>query len=78
MTKLEFIAYCNQQRKANKNKWVSFTKEVDGKMIGYKAYNTWVQRLQDMNTNYYESSGIDISVKDYNNFMIIALELPVL
>lgn len=66
-TKKEFIKECNTQRKANKTSWVFLKALVDGKLVEYKAYQTWVQVLRVDGVQY--DSNMDISVKDYNAFL---------
>ena len=67
MNKTEMIKHLNTLRKENVNAWVFFAGFCDDKKISYKAYGTWVQRLQIYNIVC--SSCADISVKDYNNFL---------
>ena len=39
----EFVAYVNNVRKANKNKWYTYLGDVDGKFVELKGYNLWLQ-----------------------------------
>jgi len=64
---MDTVKELNALRKTNKNKWVTGIFVRDGKSIGYKAYNTWVQVLDVDGVRY--SSGMDISVKDYIAFL---------
>jgi hypothetical protein len=57
----------NDLRKNNKNKWVSQYIDYNGVQIGLKSYNTWVQILKVNDYNY--SSCMDISVKQFNEFL---------
>lgn len=71
MDRLDFIALCNRERKANKGKWVFLSEVVEGIKISYKAYDTWVQVLIIDNVKH--SSPMDISVKQFNEFLNNAL-----
>lgn len=71
MDRLDFIALCNRERKANKSKWVFLSEVVEGITISYKAYDTWVQVLIIDNVKH--SSHMDISVKQFNEFLNNAL-----
>jgi len=46
MTKLEYIKLVNKLRKENKNKWVSFTQDVEGLKVGIKFFNKWIQIME--------------------------------
>lgn len=71
MTKLEFIKLANDQRKANKHRWVFLSESVGSNLVQYKAYNTWVQILSINGIK--DSSPMDISVKQFNDFLINAI-----
>lgn len=76
MNRSEYIALINKERKANKNKWVSFTENVEGTKIGIKFYNTWVQRIEftDGLTAISDSGNMDISVKQFNEFLAQSID----
>ena len=71
MNKLEYIKLINSLRKANKNKWVSFTQNVENMVIGIKFFNTWIQVIEvNHGTHITRDSGcMDISVKQFNEFL---------
>jgi hypothetical protein len=64
MTKPDFILKINQLRKANKNKWFSWTGVVDGKNVKVKCYNTWLQILNVDGLQH--NTVMDISVAEFN------------
>ena len=66
MTKAEFIARADKERRQNKGKWVSFTEQVDGRRIGYKAFDTWVQVLEVDGVRY---SSMDCKVREFKKFL---------
>ena len=72
MTKLELIAKINQLRKTNKNVWLNTRIDYNGLSIGIKSYNTWVQILEV--NGYKHSSNMDISVKQFNEFLNESLQ----
>lgn len=67
MTIQEFIDLANQERLANKNKWVFLCESVNGGIVKYKAFSTWVQVLEIKGLRH--SSCMDIKVKEYKKFM---------
>ena len=67
MNKEELIKHLNMLRQSNTNAWVFFAGFCDDIKIQYKAYGTWVQRLEIDNTVC--SCCADISVKDYISFL---------
>ena len=58
-----FIQKVNLLRLKNKGKWVQAIEMVEGKMVEYKAYNTWIQILRIDGMNY--PSLMDLKVRDY-------------
>lgn len=65
---MDAIKIINQERKANKNKWTFYSGvSLSGKPFKIKFYNTWVQRLEIEGK--IASSGMDISVKEFNEFL---------
>jgi pantothenate kinase-related protein Tda10 len=66
MTISEFIKEVNDLRKQNKNKWVAGVFTVEGQAVGYKAYGTWVQRIE---RNGIRDGNSQCSVKDFNKFL---------
>lgn len=66
-TKIELIAEINALRKANKNKWVNTVLSYNNQSIAIKFFETWVQVL--MINGVKHSSGMDISVKQFNTFL---------
>jgi len=74
MTKEGFIAHVNRERKANKNKWVTVIETVDGKIVEYKAFGTWVQILRIEGCEYKLSSNMDISVTEFLSFLRSSLD----
>jgi hypothetical protein len=72
MEKLEFITLCNNQRKLNKNKWIFLVEHIDNVKVEYKAFGTWVQLLRF--NGIASASNMDISVKQYNEFLNNSLE----
>lgn len=75
MNKLEYIKLLNDLRKSNKNKWVSFTQNVEDKIVGIKFYNTWVQRIEVNHGTHItnDSNCMDQSVKQFNEFLMAAI-----
>ena len=67
MNKLELIKKINDLRKSHKNKWVNITLLYNDEPISIKFYNTWMQVLSYDNKKY--SSNMDISVKQFNEFL---------
>lgn len=64
----QLIKIINHERKLNKNKWSYYCGvTASGKPFKIKFYNTWIQVLEIENVKY--SSGIDITVKEFNNFL---------
>lgn len=73
MTKLELIKMINNLRKSNKNNWVNQCIDYNGIKISLKSYNTWVQVLV-INGGNKNSSNMDISVKQFNEFLNESLQ----
>lgn len=64
------IKEVNKERKANKGKWYSIALTISGKQVFIgKAFGTWVQRMSVEGENSYRSSSMDISVKDFNEYL---------
>lgn len=72
-SKSEILTYFNQQRKANKNKWLFLTIQYKNLIIQIKSYNTWIQVLQVTNIEkckvLKDSSVMDLSVKAINDWL---------
>ena len=68
MTKAEFIALEDKERKQNKGKWVALIEIVDERRVGYKAFNTWVQVLLNGNGVRY-SGPMDCKVSEFKKFL---------
>lgn len=72
-SKSEILTYFNQQRKANKNKWLFLTIEYENCIIQIKSYNTWIQILRvtkpEINYTCQDSSVMDLSVKAINDWL---------
>ena len=66
MTKEEFISLVNKERKANKNNWVILQEEVEGKIVGIKSYDLWIQRLEVDNI---KDGAHCSSVKQFNEYL---------
>ena len=54
MTKTEFIAMVANNHKTGK--WLSCTVEVDGTMVGVKAYGKWIQRMEGAGKPYFSGA----------------------
>ena len=67
MDKEGFIKKFNQERKANKNKWVMIIDSIGSVEVRMKSYNTWIQLLYIGGIKY--SGPMDCSVKDMNKFL---------
>lgn len=61
------IKIINKTRKENKNKWYFMQLTVNGMDISLKGYNTWIQKL--IIGNMENSSGMDIKVSEFNEFL---------
>lgn len=76
-SKSEILTYFNQQRKANKNKWLVLTIEYDNCIIQIKSYNTWIQILRvtkpEIKHTCQDSSVMDLPVKAMNDWLEKAL-----
>lgn len=59
----DFVKLLNDERKANKNKWVFMGGTVNGKSFKYKAYGTSIQVLEIDNIRHHSTT--DVSVKDF-------------
>lgn len=59
----------NKERKANKNDWVVLQEEVEDTKVQIKFYNTWVQLMYIGNNGIKYSSGMDLNVKQFNEFL---------
>lgn len=74
----ELIKDINKARLSNKNNWVFFDAYFKGYFLQFKLFGTWVQRLE-INTKLngldtyklfrIASSNMDISVKDFKEFI---------
>ncbi len=75
MNKEQFIKLINDKRKANKNRWYSFSQSVNNCIVSIKGFNTWVQIIEvNHGTHITKDSGpMDCSVKQLNDFLISAL-----
>ena len=72
-TVAEAVKQINSARLKNKNKWLFLDVNVNGLFFHFKIYNTWVCRAQsDKFRN--ESSGMDISVKQFKEYLTKFLE----
>ncbi len=66
-SKDEFLKLVNRARITNKNSWIAISAFVDGNLVTYKAYKTWVQRMSV--GGIVDSNCSDCSVKDYKQFL---------
>jgi hypothetical protein len=64
-----FIELVNNRRKSNKGQWVQVIESVNGKVVQYKAFNTWVQILKIQDCEYKLSGPMDCSVLKYKEFL---------
>jgi hypothetical protein len=71
MTLQEFIKQHDQQRLANKNKWVTLSAVISGHRVAIKSYNRWIQILQveGPGTNFKDGGSMDCSVKAYREYL---------
>lgn len=58
-----FIGRVNLLRQKNKGQWIALSEIVDGKMVEYKAFGTWIQILRIDGVNH--SSPMGMNVKQY-------------
>lgn len=68
-----FVELCNKKRRENKNNWVVLMENVNGKIVEYKAYNTWVQILRIEGCEYKLSGPMDCKVRDFDKFLLESL-----
>ena len=71
--KAEFIKLVNSARINHKNSWIAISAIVDGHVVTYKAFGTWIHRMTVnavIDSNYSDSS-----VKDYKGFMKSMLDI---
>lgn len=72
-TREELIKDINKTRLENKNRWYYFKANFKNNILEFKAFDTWVQRLdayqEDSNGNLFRnfsnSSPMELSVKDF-------------
>jgi hypothetical protein len=69
MDRTEFAKRVNESRKANKNKWYTFTGLVEGKQIAISAYNTYLNIFRVDGVRY--GGMCDISVKKFNEELML-------
>lgn len=62
----------NDARLSNKNNWYFLTLDCNGALIQVKGFNTWLQIFKINGIDY--SSAMDISVTQFKNHIIKALE----
>ena len=67
-----FIHKVNTLRKQNKDNWVFTIEKVDGKMVEYKAYNTWIQILRIDGISH--ASPMGLNVGGFNRHLSKALK----
>ena len=77
MNKQEFKKLADSERRAKKNNWVFLREQVNGVMVSYKAFNTWVQVLTiELPARIVkDSSTLDCKVAEYRAFMSSMLDL---
>ena len=64
----EFENFIDLKRKEYKNSWFIGTFTINNVNLSIKSYNTWVQRIQ-VNDGPWDSSNMDIKVKDFKIFI---------
>jgi len=64
-----FIELANNHRKKNPKDWVMLVELVEGKMVRYKAFGTWVQKLTIDGVPYSFSNTMNGKVKDFRSFL---------
>lgn len=64
MKREEFLKHINAMRLQNKGKWIFYTGEVEGKLVGVKSYNTYLQQYI-VEGKRMESGRMDMSVSDW-------------
>ena len=69
MNTSEYKKLVNDLRKSNKDKWVNFSEKVGDFTVGIKFFNTWIQRMEIVNSTYIVifDTSMYASVKDFNN-----------
>ena len=67
-----FIQKVNNLRRKNKDKWVQAIEMVEGRMIEYKAFNTWIQILRIEGINH--SSTMGLNATGFTNHLNKALK----
>ena len=65
--KKQAIKDWNALRRANKNKWITFYADVDGRPLAIKSHGTWIQRCVWAATT--DGGPIDCTVKDANDWL---------
>jgi ASC-1-like (ASCH) protein len=69
--KEDFLKAFNKQRRQSKDRWITWTGEVNEVPVQIKSYNTWVQVLR---IPPFQASGpMDCSVKALNEFLTRSL-----
>lgn len=77
-TREELIKDINKTRLENKNNWYYFKANFKNNILEFKAFDTWVQRLdvyqEDSNGNLFknfsDSSPMELSVKDFKSWVL--------
>ena len=64
-----FIATVNKERIKNPKGWVFLIEMVEGKMIRYKAYGTWIQRMTIEGCEYNFSTPMNLNVGQFKTFL---------
>jgi hypothetical protein len=67
MNVLDFVKLANKQRLADKNSWVTLCENVNGMVVEYKAFGTWVQVMRYNGIS--DSSGMDMNVGEFKAYL---------
>lgn len=69
MKRTGFVDAANMSRRRKPKDWVIMVELVEGKMVSYKAYGTWVQKMTIEGCPYSFQGPMDCNVTRFKQFI---------